>query len=581
MKNIEIRGAHIHNLKNVDVNIPKNKLTVITGVSGSGKSSLAFDTLYEEGKRRYLMFSGMSFMVDSKDSFESIKNLSPTVAVEQRIIRQSNPRSTVGTRSKISNMLAILMATNGQGMDDGDPMAMEMFQRNSPKGMCVKCLGGGIVKNINEEKLFEDKSQQIIDVCLGLGKRGRTRQMINDFCKKNGLKATDTLDTLNEEQLFGLKYGDGGKSSFMGFIPWIFQIVSGAFAAEGILEKRMIEAGLLTKGTCPKCNGTGLSEHALNVTFEGKSIYDYENMYIDDLYKHLKELDSDNPILKEILPKLECMIDTGLNHLQLSRPVPTLSGGEIQRLFLASYIIVEMDSIIFVFDEPTIGLHEIEKQNLINIIKKLVERGNTVVTVEHDPNFMSVADHIIDLGVGAGINGGKKIFEGSYQDFLECIDSRTAPYLKEMKLKKETVRSFEDCLVLENATVNNLKNVTVDIPLGVMVGVAGVSGSGKSSLISETLIPVLNNHLKQGKDTGYYSGSASLKNYELIKKCIVIDQRPIGRNKRSNPATYTGIFEEIRKLYSSTEEALELGYDAGMFSLGSKGACRLCKGEGE
>ncbi len=200
---IEIKGARIHNLKNIDVKIPRNKLTVITGVSGSGKSSLAFDTLYEEGKRRYLMFSGTQFMVDSIPSFESMTGLSPTVAVEQRIIRQSNPRSTVGTRTKISSMLAILFATYGERApeyNDNLPLAMEMFQKNSPKGMCVKCLGSGVVKWIDEEKLFGDPSVKIEEVCLGVGKRGSTRRMLDSFCKYYGLSLQNTLDTLTPEQ---------------------------------------------------------------------------------------------------------------------------------------------------------------------------------------------------------------------------------------------------------------------------------------------------------------------------------------------------------------------------------------------
>ncbi len=600
---IEIKGARIHNLKNIDVKIPRNKLTVITGVSGSGKSSLAFDTLYEEGKRRYLMFSGTQFMVDSIPSFESMTGLSPTVAVEQRIIRQSNPRSTVGTRTKISSMLAILFATYGERApeyNDNLPLAMEMFQKNSPKGMCVKCLGSGVVKWIDEEKLFGDPSVKIEEVCLGVGKRGSTRRMLDSFCKYYGLSLQNTLDTLTPEQLNALKYGNGGKHSFVGFVPWITHVTNGVFSAESRLEYLLTEAGYMCKTACPKCKATGLGEQAIYTTIAGCNISQLENMYIKDLYKFFSERFSEKPgeLYREILTKLGCMVDVGLHHLSLSRPVPTLSGGEIQRLFLASYIIAQMDSIIFIFDEPTIGLHEIEKQKLIEIIKNLVNRGNTVVAVEHDENFMRCADYIVDLGPNAGIYGGERIFQGSFDEFLNSDNSKTSPYLTKNKkqLQKLSFKSLDKnkILTIENADLHNLRNVTVDIPLGLMVGVAGVSGSGKSSLISDTLVPKLKELMKTKciiEETEEIEiGSAgvlaeeksavNIKGIEHIKKCIVIDQKPIGRSKTSCPATYTGIFDRVRNLFANTDEAVNNGYTPGMFSLNSEGGCKVCKGEG-
>lgn len=600
---IEIKGARIHNLKNIDVKIPRNKLSVITGVSGSGKSSLAFDTLYEEGKRRYLMFSDTQFMVDSAATFESIKGLSPTVAVEQRIIRQSNSRSTVGTRTKVSNMLAVLFATYGvrtTSSNDNTPLSMEMFQKNSPKGMCVKCLGKGIVKLLDDEKLFSDNSQKIEDVCLGLGRRGLTRKMLDSFLKYHALSIQQPLHTLSQEQLHALKYGDSGKSSFMGFIPWIMQITNGAFNSEGRLEFLLTEAGYMQKTVCPKCKGTGLGYQAMHTTVGGKTISQLENMNIKDLYLFLKEKTDIkfSELLRETIIKLECMVNMGLHHLALSRPVPTLSGGEVQRLFLAAYIIAEMDSIIFIFDEPTIGLHEIEKQKLIEIIKKLVERGNTVVAVEHDENFIRSADYIVDLGPDAGIYGGQKIFQGTYDDFLQCGNSRTSPYLSNNHYaqKKHVYKKVDNkkLLTLENANLHNLRNVSVSIPLGLMVGVAGVSGSGKSSLISDTLVTKLKEILKTkcvtdtdndfdnqnlNEDTAS-ADTVTIKGTKHLKKCIIIDQKPIGRSRTSCPATYTGIFDRIRNIFANTEAAKEKGYTAGLFSLNSEGGCKVCKGDG-
>jgi excinuclease ABC A subunit len=283
------------------------------------------------------------------------------------------------------------------------------------------------------------------------------------------------------------------------------------------------------------------------------------------------------------------MVDVGLYHLALSRPVPTLSGGEIQRLFLASYIIAEMDSIIFIFDEPTIGLHEVEKAKLISIIRSLVNRGNTVVAVEHDENFMRCADYIIDLGPGAGMLGGSKIFEGSFQKFLECKDSRTAPYLtseKAFSVKRVYRTSNGKSLSIKNANLHNLRNVSVDIPLGIMVGVAGVSGSGKSSLISDTLVPKLKELLKgkciadENDEEDSEFVDATILGVKDIKKCYVIDQKPIGRSRTSCPATYTGIFDRIRILFSKTELAVENGYTPGLFSVNSEGGCKICHGDG-
>lgn len=360
------------------------------------------------------MFSGTQFIVDNVPAFDTITGLSPTVAVEQRVIRQSNPRSTVGTKIKISAMLAALFANYGEcpsEYSNGEHLDISMFQRNSPKGMCVKCLGKGIVKWIDVDKIFADKNQHICDIACELGKRATTKKMLEEFCGKYGINMwEDRLSDLTEEQIELLKYGDGGKSKFYGFIPWITMLTNGAVSSSGRLAALLKNAGTLEERKCLKCGGTGLGEQASHTTFGGKTISELENMYISELLNFLKSyFDGKNPLLKEIITKLSCMIDVGLKHLSLSRSVPSLSGGEIQRLFLASYIIAEMDSIIFVFDEPTIGLHEIEKENLIRIIRKLVDSGNTVVAVEHDENFMREANYIIDMGPG--------------QEFMEDIKS--------------------------------------------------------------------------------------------------------------------------------------------------------------
>lgn len=585
---IEIKGASIHNLKNIDLKIPKNKLTVITGVSGSGKSSLAFDILYEEGKKRYLLFSGSQFMVESTQPFENISGLSPTVAVEQRIIRQSNPRSTVGTRTKISNMLAILFATLGQknNLNSKPPLSMEMFQKNSPKGMCVKCLGTGEIKIVDEESIFSDSSQKIQDLCFGLGKRGTTKALLDSFCRVHKLSKNQTLGTLSEEELFFLKYGDQGQSSFVGFIPWILQIIQGG---KGNLIRLLKEANYVQIKTCPRCEGTGLGKQALEIKLVDKSISELEDLSIQELYNLLSK---DEEIFslalgREIISKLSCMIDIGLHHLSLSRPVPTLSGGEIQRLFLASYIIADMDSIIFIFDEPTIGLHEVEKEGLINVIHSLVKRGNTVVAVEHDKNFIKSADYIVDLGPFAGRLGGEIIYQGDYEHFSSSKHSLTAPYLndKTIFLKKKDYKTLSGkTLQIKNASIHNLKQINVALPLEIMLGIAGVSGSGKSSLINDTLVPKLSDVLKKkctiDSEIEVVDENAVIEGIEYIDKCVIIDQKPIGRSKTSCPATYTGIYDLIRELFAETKDAKDRNFDVGHFSINSKGGCKTCKGDG-
>ena len=540
---IEVKGARIHNLKNIDVKIPKGKLTVITGVSGSGKSSLAFDTIFEEGRRRYMMFSGSSYGWGSGTehskhlrNVDKITGLSPTVAVEQRIIRQSNPRSTVGTRTTMGKLLAMIFESYGvrdPEYDDGEPLSLNMFQTNSAAGMCVRCLGKRTIQIIDEDMLYGDKSIAVKDVAVIKRMENHTKsikKVINDFYKHLNISHDQLLSSLTEEQFNALKYGSP-KTIFTG---------ASANADWTVGEPYVrIEP-------CPKCKGTGLNLSSSHTTIGGRNKAELEDMYIRELSAFFKA-DADlysKPLIAELILLLECMDDVGLHHLALSRPVPTLSGGETQRLLLGSYLLAEMDSIIFIFDEPTIGLHEAEKLKLINTIQNLVKRGNTVIAVEHDENFMKVADYIVDIGPHAGEYGGERIFQGTYDEFMDCQKSLTSLYLsgRASLLVKKAFKPIErsKMLTLNHCNTHNLRDISVNIPLGLMIGVAGVSGSGKSSLINDTLVPKLKETLqnkvvsfdeetedeenKENEFTAPVLKDIEINGMENIKKCIVIDQ---------------------------------------------------------
>ena len=631
-RNIEIKGARIHNLRHIDVTIPKNRLTVITGVSGSGKSSLAFDTLYEEGRKRYLMFSGTQLIVDSDITVDDITGLSPTVAVEQRIIRQSNPRSTVSTRTQIEALLSSLYANFGvmdEGYGTGEPLEAVMFQKNSPKGMCPRCMGKGYYYRLDEEKMIPDKNIRIDDLFSDICDNGTIWRVLERY-RRTFHKPTDiTFAELSEEDYEELMFGQG--KHFKGLAQEVIDTYawSRMLASDTSWTKKL---DCCYREECKLCEGTGLGPEAAHTRIGGRTITEAGNMYLDDLLAFLNELPMEkSPLQKELERKLKCLCDVGLSYLSLNRTLPSLSGGEIQRLFLASYIISEIDSIIFVFDEPTIGLHENEKQNLLRIIRKLIDEGNTVVCVEHDETFIKAADHIIDIGPDAGVLGGRKIFEGSYQEFVSCKNSRTAPYLSgdPFPIPSKYRLPGSRMLSIRNADIHNLQNVSVDIPLGVMVGIAGVSGSGKSSLIAGTLVPGLK-ALMQSKcitgdekttdrkrtvareeedfaaeldytgeglsDEGFdlseegisdrkiseemISAQTTIAGHKNIKKCYVIDQRPIGRSRTSCPATYTGIMDRMRKLFSESPEAKARNMGIGWFSLNSKGGCPDCHGDG-
>ena len=597
---IKAYGVKKHNLKNIDICIPKGKLTAITGVSGSGKSSFAFDVLYEEGKRKYLSITESQFSLETSNDFERIEGLSPTIGVEQRIIRQSNSLSTVGTKTRLTNALASLFSVSGvtdPEYADGKPLSVDMFQKNSPNGMCLHCLGTGEKKVFDEEKIFEDRNAKVNALLFGFLDRGKSQKKYRTFLEQNGLSPSQPLGELTDEQLQKLKYGDR-KENF----PGIMSLIMNA-SKYNLISQRQIE--IITdeygkKIICPRCNGVGLNQIASHTRLQDRTFAEVSNMSLPELEKFLLSVEDDKnkKIVNAIRLRIQYLVMLGLGHLSMSRPIPTLSGGELQRLCISAFIMSDFDSLSFIFDEPSIGLHEREKEKLIEVLKNIVSAGNTVIVVEHDQSIISIADYIVEIGPGAGTEGGELIFQGEYKDFLNCKNSVVAKYLKDRnyfienykhQTKNAPALHHEEKLSISGAKIHNLKNVSLSIPLYKLVGIAGLSGSGKSSLIAHTLVPklkrLIRNRVVQNEDEDIYDYPRELDDVEIhgteyINKCYVINQQPIGRTKTSNIATYTGVFDVIRKLFAETEDAKDFGFDMSFFSLNAEGGCPTCSGQG-
>ncbi|HBF4255124.1 excinuclease ABC subunit UvrA [Clostridioides difficile] len=617
MKEIKINGAKIHNLKNIDVSIPKDKLVVATGVSGSGKSSLMFDIVFEEGRKQYLQSLGILAGIDSEDKFDNIQGLAPTIAVQQNIIRQSNPRSTVGTRTNILNMLTLLYSVEGQIMCtmcdtpvsdnlicnncgyEEERLRPSYFSYNSSDGMCMKCSGHGAYFEINIEKLVLDKHDTLKQV---LDRARITPGYLRVFSKKFNdyldIQFLQLPEEVRNEVLYG-HYENGKKSSSLS------KVFHNRYKRGEDLN------GVYTMTACSDCNGFKIGEEARRVLLNGKHIGELGKMTIleiDDFLKLLIDQGNLNTfgtnLVNDILSKTRHLIESRLGHLSLYREMSTLSGGEMQRLFLNSHLDSEMDSLIYVLDEPTAGLHESEKIDILKSIKKLKDLGNTVIVVEHDKNTIEMAEHIIDIGPKAGVEGGQLVYQGDLEGLLQSDKSLTGQYISgkypmpnRTSNKNITHTDKIPCITIQNANTNNLKNVTVSLPLGAMVGISGKSGSGKSSLISDTLLPLLrsqfNNHTINNQTNSSESEIGDEDDYTVVETIAdrligtkhisgysEISQSPIGKNMNSTPASYIGIWDKIRTLFAGQPESLELGFTAGHFSFNSKGACSKCSGSG-
>lgn len=745
MDSIFIKGARTHNLKNISIEIPRNKIVVITGLSGSGKSSLAFDTLYAEGQRRYVeslsAYARQFLSMMEKPDVDQIDGLSPAISIEQKATSH-NPRSTVGTVTEIYDYLRLLYArigspicpdhneelkaktvteicdeiyklkegskimilsplvrgkkgehlaiyddlrksgyvrikvngviypieefpeleknkkhdisavvdrlvikkseedrsrlaesletsltlSNGlveiENINDGKTelfssnyscsqcgyaiaeLEPRMFSFNNPYGACTRCDGLGVIQYFNEKRLIQDEDVSISNGAIkGWTRRNRfyfyqLRCLAEHYNFSLTTKWKDYPQDIKDIILWGSKdkvdfshrFRSGSrivrKHKFEGIIPSTerrFKETDSDFIRDELSK-------LMSKSSCDECNGSRLNTKSRNVFINKTQIHTITSMRINEALNFIKKMRLDGAkkkiaekILKEITERLTFLEDVGLNYLTLDRSAETLSGGEAQRIRLASQIGSGLVGVTYVLDEPSIGLHQRDNAKLIRTLKNLKELGNTVIVVEHDEEAIRCADYIIDIGPGAGKHGGEICAHGSLDDILNNKKSITAQYLsgkKEIKTPKKRLPLSDKFISIINAHENNLKNISVEIPVGLFTCITGVSGSGKSSLINQTLLPLSSFMLNKSKLTKEIS-CEKIEGLEHLDKVISIDQSPIGRTPRSNPATYTGLFSYIRDLLTQTIEAKSRGYKPGRFSFNVKGGrCEACQGDG-
>ncbi len=745
--NIEVLGARVHNLKNIDVSIPKNKLVVITGISGSGKSSLAFDTIFAEGQRRYMeSFAAYArqFMGDlDRPDVDKITGLSPVISIEQKTTNR-NPRSTVGTVTEVYDFMRLLYArvaeaysyntgkkmarfseeeiiahleehyagkrivllapivrgrkghyrelfeqlrkqgylkvrVDGEIQDlkermqldrykihdielvvdrlivqddakarlsqsiqkslqvgkelmfvlDADKNTLSQYSKqlmcadtglsyeepspntfsfNSPYGACPKCKGLGSIYLVNMSEVIPDPAKTINDggiAPLGGERDAWSYQQAMILAKKNKIPLNTPIKDIPEKQLNLLLYGnEEGLTTYVSDESEDYTEHVAQHSYEGIVNMvlrwfnetsseaiRDWAESYMQLSTCPECNGARLRKESLWFKLDNANIAELSNKSLQSLSdwfvgieKRLNKKQNviAKDIIKEIRDRLHFLLDVGLHYLTIDRPTRTLSGGESQRIRLATQIGSQLTGITYILDEPSIGLHQRDNHKLIQALKSLRDGGNSVLVVEHDKDIMMAADHLIDIGPAAGVHGGRIVSQGTPQEVIKQ-HTTTAGYLNhELKIEVPTEhrKGNGKKLVLKGATGNNLKNVSVTLPLGTFICVSGVSGSGKSTLINETLYPILGKHCYHNfKQTPM--PYKSVDGLEAIDKVIEIDQSPIGRTPRSNPATYCGFFNEIRQLFSQVPEAKIRGYNAGRFSFNVKGGrCEECQGGG-
>lgn len=555
---IRIRGAHENNLRNISLNIPKRQITIFTGVSGSGKSSIVFDTIATEAQRQ--LYENFSMFVRNflpryaPPQADAIENLSMAVVVDQKRLGGGS-HSTVGTITDIAPVLRLLYSRVGKpyvGYSNA-------FSFNDPQGMCPECSGLGKKMGVKADSFVDmDKSLNEgavqVPVFVAWENSMYTSSNLFDNDKKIRDFSPEELDLLlySKPRKVKMMFGAGEMNiTYQGVI----EKFTNAFIKRDLktmserTQKRV--APYIGLQTCPLCKGARLSQAALNCKIEGKNIAELSAMEITELIGVLGHINDPvaGPMLTTLKERLQHLVDIGLDYLSLDRETSTLSGGESQRIKMVKHLSSSLVDVMYIFDEPSVGLHPRDVHRLNDLLKKLRDKGNTVIVVEHDPDVIKVADHVVDVGPHAGKRGGTIMYEGTYEGLLQS-DTLTGKHMKQKSSIKHDFRAATGALSITNAKVNNLHNVSVNIPKGVLTVVTGVAGSGKSSLIHQSF-------LKEHSDA------------------VVIDQSAVGTSTRSNPATYTGIMDDVRKAFASANKV-----SASLFSFNSDGACENCQGAG-
>jgi excinuclease UvrABC ATPase subunit len=548
---IEIRGARENNLKNVSLRIPKRKITVFTGVSGSGKSSIVFDTIATEAQRQ--LYENFSMFVRnflprySQPEADSIENLGMAIVVDQKRLGGGS-HSTMGTITDIYTVLRLLFSRVGKPFVGYS----NMFSFNDPQGMCPECNGFGRKLQPIVEK-FYDPTKSL--------REGAIQGPVFDasiYMSSGYFDNDKKLSEFTKEEMDLLLFGKEQKFKLDKMTRTYLGVITGFSRSyiEHDLKTRSEKtqekiAQYLIEGPCPACKGARLNKTVLGCKINGYNIAELSSMEVGELISVIKGIKDPiaRPMVDNLVERLQNVVDIGLEYLTLNRETDTLSGGESQRVKIVKHLNSSLNDVMYIFDEPSVGLHPRDVHRLNELLQKLRDRGNTVLVVEHDPDVIKVADHIVDVGPHAGSQGGEIVYEGTYAGLLET-DTLTGKFMKESLPIKKEFRQASNHLKLSNVTVNNLKKVSVNIPIGVLTLVTGVAGSGKSSLINEAF-------MSQYPDA------------------ILVDQSPVGVSSRSNPATYTGIMDDVRKAFAKAN-----GVDAGLFSFNSKGACENCGGLG-
>ena len=636
---VQVRGARVHNLKNVDVDLPRDALVVFTGISGSGKSSLAFGTLFAESQRRYLdsVAPYARRLIDQVEEpdVDAIEGLPPAVALQQQ---RGTPsvRSSVASVTTISNALRMLYSRAGGYPADQEMLYADAFSPNTPEGACRVCSGIGRVFDVTEDMMVPDSTKSIRERAIASWPGAWQGQNLSRILTTLGYDIDTPWNQLPKESRDWILYTDetptvpvypeysleqtraaidkGEKPNYMGTYISAKNFILQSFTTTQSPRVKKRVSQFMQISVCPECHGKKLKKESLSVTFEGLDIGELSQLTLTELADKLQSavhasISSPNyeknpeksivaqRIASDILTRVEALTRLGLGYLSLERTTPTLSPGELQRLRLATQIRSQLFGVVYVLDEPSAGLHPADTQALLGALDELIAAGNSVFVVEHDVSVIRHADWVVDVGPKAGVHGGEIVYSGPVEGLEDIKESSTARYLFTNKdgANKQVLREPSAWLKLTDIERNNIQGLSAEFPLGVLTSVTGVSGSGKSSLVSQALVELVNEALGKEMVTEAPTDEAGLLEQEFeaptgghivsgmdkVSRLVNINQKAIGRTPRSNLATYTGLFDYVRKLFAATKTAKARGYDAGRFSFNtSKGRCPNCEGLG-